>query len=323
MNGLSEHVTRALLAPVGMLTDPDERIYWLFLLSSVVLATLVAWRAPEHGRASLRELLGARLWTHTSSWLDIKLLVTKTVGGALFAGGLVGSAHLFAARVVGFLDGALGGPPSLEVPPLVVGVVYTVVLFVAWDLSRYLLHRLMHEVPALWELHKVHHSAEVLTPLTLYRVHPLESVLYQLRGVVVTGTVAGAFFFLFRERAVELEVLGINAFGFVFNLLGSNLRHTDVWLSFGPRVERHLMSPAQHQIHHSQDPAHFGKNYGTWLALWDRLGRSLVVTERKKPPLTFGLAPGERNHEPGGLVSSLVGPVLALARAPFRRGAPR
>ena len=36
----------------------------------------------------------------------------------------------------------------------------------------------MHRVPALWEFHKVHHSAEVLTPLTEWRQHPLELMLF-------------------------------------------------------------------------------------------------------------------------------------------------
>ena len=78
-------------------------------------------------------------------------------------------------------------------------LLYTLTLFVAWDLSRYLLHRLLHGVPFLWELHKVHHSAEVLTPLTLYRSHPIESFLYRMRGVLVVSAVTGTFFYFFQN----------------------------------------------------------------------------------------------------------------------------
>ena len=71
-------------------------------------------------------------------------------------------------------------------------MLYTLVLFVAWDLSRFALHWALHRFETLWQFHQVHHSAEVLTPFTLYRSHPVESLLYGLRGVVVTGVVTAA-----------------------------------------------------------------------------------------------------------------------------------
>src|ERR1039458_8498353 len=37
---------------------------------------------------------------------------------------------------------------------------------------------LFHAIPALWEFHKVHHSAEVLTPLTEMRTHPVEIIAF-------------------------------------------------------------------------------------------------------------------------------------------------
>lgn len=40
-----------------------------------------------------------------------------------------------------------------------------------------------------------------------------------------------------------------------FNFLGVNLRHSGVWLSDGARVERWLISPAQHRLHHAPEPA--------------------------------------------------------------------
>ena len=150
---------------------------------------------------------------------------------------------------------------------------FSVTLFVCWDLSRYLLHRLMHAVPALWALHQVHHSAEVLTPMTFYRTHPIESLLYQLRGVLVAGALTGVFFWLFQTNAQPWQLLGVSTFGFVFNLLGGNLRHSHVWLSYGP-LERWLISPAQHQLHHADGCQ---RNYGAWLAVWDRVGGTLTV----------------------------------------------
>jgi sterol desaturase/sphingolipid hydroxylase (fatty acid hydroxylase superfamily) len=56
-----------------------------------------------------------------------------------------------------------------------------------------------------------------------------------------------------------------------FNIFGGVLRHSPVWLSFGPTMERYLISPAMHQIHHSEKVEHFDKNMGGALAIWDRM----------------------------------------------------
>ena len=87
-------------------------------------------------------------------------------------------AHAVAVTLVRGLDSQFGRQELLALSSWQVTVLYTLVLFLAWDLSRYLLHLAMHWIDALWQLHQVHHSAETLTPFTLYRVHPLESVLY-------------------------------------------------------------------------------------------------------------------------------------------------
>lgn len=49
------------------------------------------------------------------------------------------------------------------------------------------------------------------------------------------------------------------------------------------------MSPAQHQIHHSADPTHADRNYGTVLSIWDWLGGSLHTTPKTPQELRFGL----------------------------------
>ena len=71
---------------------------------------------------------------------------------------------------------ALAGPvqPS-TLSPYLTRAIITVMLFLAYELGYWAHHWLSHKVPLLWELHKVHHTAEVLTPLTNYRVHPFDS----------------------------------------------------------------------------------------------------------------------------------------------------
>jgi predicted lipoprotein len=104
----------------------------------------------------------------------------------------------------------------------------------------------------------------------------------------------------------------VDAIGFAWTLLGANLRHSHVWLSYGPRMERILLSPAQHQVHHSVDPRHYDRNYGTILSLWDWLGGSLYLT-REREQLRFGLSAQDANHGPSAW-AAVVSPIWAAAR---------
>ena len=164
----------------------------------------------------------------------------------------------------------------------------------------------MHKIPFLWAFHQVHHSAEVITPLTHHRIHPFESWLYDMRGALVTGVVAGGFYWLFRGAVSDYTLLGVPALGFVCNVTTGNLRHSHVWLRFPSAVERWLISPAQHQLHHSLEPVHHGSNYGTWLAIWDRVFGVLIVSD--KAPASFGIPVSERNHG-DDLLSAWFGPM--------------
>ncbi|HHH30477.1 MAG TPA: fatty acid hydroxylase family protein [Polyangiaceae bacterium] len=284
----------------GVFLDPQQRVFWPGLL----IATALAWLAG----GQLRKLLAPSIWLHRSARLDYALLFANAALKILLLAPLGLSAYGVAVALVRALDAAFG-VPQMQLPDAVVTAIYTVTLFVAWDLSRYLLHRLLHSVPALFAIHKVHHSAEVLTPMTLFRVHPIESALFMARGILVTGVITGLFFYVFRARAIELQLLGVNAIGLLFNALGSNLRHSHVWLSYGPKLERLLISPAQHQIHHGTERADQESNFGTWLAIWDGWAGSLRLASELDRPSRFGLADADQNHDPHGLVSALWSPL--------------
>ena len=312
---LFERIYSALLSPASFISDPSKRIYWSYLIVSVVMAGVVlVMRYRRRGLNKLyTQLLSPRLWLHPSSLLDIKLMLVKSlVRTLLFIPWLISSYGL-AVSVVRYASRGFGVAAPTQMSASMIAILYTIVLFVSSDLSRYLLHRLCHRIPILWQFHQVHHSAEVMTPLTLYRSHPVENLLYMIRGVVVTGCVTGLFFYYFGARAVQYQFLGVNMLGFLFNCLGANLRHSHVWISYGSFIERILLSPAQHQIHHSVDPRHYGANYGSCLAVWDALGGSLHIPENQEK-LRFGLPQDDVNHESHALGSALAGPFVASWR---------
>lgn len=305
---LQDALLHALREPLTLVTTPGERAFWPFLLTSLAIAAIVVLART----GSLRSLLQSRVWLHRSALMDYRLVIAKALVQTVLLAPVMLSALAIAVWVVDALTSWYGAAPASSLSRLEITAIYTVVLFVAWDGSRYVVHRLLHRVPALWEFHKVHHSAEVLTPFTVYRVHPVESALFQLRGALVTGVVTGVFFYLFRDRAVQYELLGVNAAGMLFNAAGANLRHSHVWLSYGPVVERVLISPAQHQLHHSADPREGNCNFGSAFAVWDWIGGTLRLARR--PPARLGLCAAEQNHDPASVRSALLGPFAALAR---------
>lgn len=288
------------------LLGPSHRVYAPFLAVSVLLAA-IAWRRTRSNTSLLRYLFPRRLFWHRSSRLDVAWLGVRALVSWPLRFSVLGVALVVCGAVRDrFGASPLAGWPLPDRTPIF--VLFSIVLFLADDLSRWLVHRAMHAVPALWQLHQVHHAAEVLTPLTLYRVHPIESALNQIRGGLSTGLVTGLFMFTFPGALRSFEVLGVDALGFVWTAVGANLRHSHVWLTFPPWIERWLISPAQHQLHHARTGVR--GNYGSALAVWDRLFGSLVLSEGKRPP-RVGVPRAERNHRPT-LISALVSPLAAI-----------
>jgi sterol desaturase/sphingolipid hydroxylase (fatty acid hydroxylase superfamily) len=294
-----------LLAPFF---SASSRTYWFYLLTAALVAIgVTAWqlrKTPAEIGLTLRRGVSPKIWLSGSSLLDIKLLALRVLSAMLGLLPEVAGAWVLATGLVKNLDRVVGMPTPPDWSTATVSAVYTLVLFIAWDLSRYLVHRLMHAVPLLWRFHQVHHSATVLTPLTFFRVHPVESLVMHMRGIVTTGLVAGLAYWVFRQQATMMTFMGVHVLLLGLNALFGNLRHSHVWLSFGPTIERWLISPAQHQLHHGTTAALQNCNYGTWLGVWDRLGGSLLVaTERLT---VVGL--DESNHDPTRLDSALFGP---------------
>ena len=305
-------ISDALLDPFLSVVDPEKRVFWPFLVASLFLALFVAVREQRNrsARDLITYLFPTKIFFHASALLDYRLLFVKALLRVVLIAPWAMSAFGLSVWWVGVLNKTFGIMSPVSMGKTEIMVLYTITLFIGWDLSRYLLHRFLHTIPCLWEFHKVHHSAEVLSPFTLYRSHPVESMLYALRGVLVVSAITGTFFYFFKSQAIQYEVLSVNVVGFFFNLTGGNLRHSHVWLSYGKKLEYFFISPAQHQVHHSLEPTHFNKNYGTWLSVWDWLSGTLYVTCQKEG-LRFGLSEAELNHDPHRVGSILVFPLWA------------
>ena len=291
-----DYLLERLIDPLLMPLHASQRVYWLYLLSGLAFAAAV-YLVRRRGKArSLRGLFGyllpRPLLLHASALLDYRyFVVNRIVFGLLLLPALPAAALGTAAVTRGGLHLLFPGSffPCSGMGML---LLQTGLSALALDFGLFLAHRLLHEVPMLWEFHKVHHSAEVLTPVTAYRMHPVDDLLSMALSGALGGIVTGAFQFLDPGNPGALSVLGLQAAVFVYYLAGFSLRHSHVWLDYPGWLGRVLVSPAQHQIHHSKAAEHAGKNLGFIFSFWDAACGTLW-RPAKQERLVFGLAERE------------------------------
>ena len=276
----------------GHLFDPNKRLFVGYLLTTLILA-LYVWFRSGIKLPWFRYIFSRNIWLHKSAKLDYLIWLINAAIKTFLIVPLLFSAASIAIKISFTLEGWFGEIPPVMLNHTYVAIAFTIMLFLLDDLSRFLLHFLMHKIPLLWGIHQVHHSAEVMTPFTVYRVHPIESALYAMRLVLSQGISLGIAFYLFGHRLDVIDVLGANLFVLLFNGFGANLRHSHVWLAWWKPLEKWFISPAQHQIHHSVDSAHYDKNFGSALAIWDRLFGTLVLSNDINKKLKFGLNAGK------------------------------
>jgi sterol desaturase/sphingolipid hydroxylase (fatty acid hydroxylase superfamily) len=284
-----------------LLTSNQSRIYWIYLLCAALIA-LWAYRrdhATEQrsARGFLAWLLPARMYLHRSFGVDVGLIVFSHLFGParwLFEGFTILSvATAVQLGLSNWID-----PVELQ-GGLATKCAVGLVIFLAKDFAMFFIHYLHHKIPLLWELHRVHHSAEHLNPLTAFRLHPIEEMLEGVSVVLIAGTAMGLLGIWFDLSFLHKGYLFVHIWVFLrlFNMLGANLRHMHIWITFPGWIGKVFSSPAMHQIHHSIDPVHYGKNMGYFLNVWDWAFGTLYLPTRREH-LAFGVVDGVTHTGP-------------------------
>jgi len=152
------------------------------------------------------------------------------------------------------------------------GIALWVVAALAWDFCYYWFHRFSHEISILWAAHAVHHQSEE---------YNLSTALRQTS----TGFLFGWIFYLpLFVIGFPLEVLiTVNA----VNLIYQFWVHTRLVGRLGP-LEKVLMTPSHHRVHHAQNERYIDRNYGGMLIVWDRLFGT-YEPESDEDPVIFGV----------------------------------
>ena len=265
------------------LINPSSRLCLIYFLPAALLA--YTQQGQRFYQVSLKDL--AQRWLGRSALQDYGLILLNTTLKMTAFSHLVILGVSLSRQVFHGLC-SLNGSVDLGLSPFLVISVYTVSLTLIDDFSVYLIHRLMHSSHLLWSIHSIHHSAEQLTPLTWLRIHPVEILLNTLRRAVIYGCVTGSAMYLSGGAVSEMQLLSVNVFSLLFFVMGANLRHSHVEISYGDQLERIFISPLQHQIHHSSDPRHLHHNFGSKFALWDLFFGTLIKSGEIERPLRFG-----------------------------------
>jgi sterol desaturase/sphingolipid hydroxylase (fatty acid hydroxylase superfamily) len=242
-------------------------------------------------RTILRALSPKRIITSPSSYADLGYLFFNVFVFSIVFGWAVLTYQTVTNGIIGMLADAFGQPSPSALPPLGARATVTVMLFLAYELGYWFNHWLSHRVPLLWEFHKVHHSAEVLTPLTNFRVHPVYAWVFANILALSAAIANGLANYWFGNTAYQYALADSNIILVFFIHAYVHLQHSHVWISFRGILGRVLVSPAHHQIHHSKNPAHFNRNYGSCLALWDWMFGTLYVPGKEREQLSFGVEP--------------------------------
>jgi sterol desaturase/sphingolipid hydroxylase (fatty acid hydroxylase superfamily) len=259
-----EHRTLTLYLLLGALLVIPARVIALVAVYLIELL-FVGWQ-----RSSAR-----MLWRPEASVrLDIlsalvMLLLPQRYIGYLLSFGLLYLIDRYAARHIDISLTPLLGLWGLQL----------VCFLLLSSFLSYWVHRLEHAIPALWALHKFHHSADRLTILTTARQTQLTK-----------GLESGLMFLpmgLFTAPTAALPVVGSVGFlavGVYFAyhtliLLNGGLCHSNLRTGYGWLGRWLIVSPRMHRLHHAMTPNYYNRNFGNDLVIWDRLFGTYAMCE--------------------------------------------
>ncbi|MER9504439.1 sterol desaturase family protein [Mesorhizobium sp. M0579] len=276
---------------VEKLSHIDLLTLGLLLLTALGSAVVAYWRTVE--QKSFRDFFDfafpAEVIMHPSARADALFWITKRLVMPFL---LIPAGVTFVAATGYATNQAVGWLFSIS-QPLIPGpagpvtiILFTATMLVAYDISYYLYHVAQHRFPFLWELHKVHHSAEVMVGITKDRVHPLDDLMNRIWDGVIPGISFGLWS-LIALNPVEIAIFGINVYVIRNILMMDFVRHTHLKISFG-RLNGVILCPHWHQVHHSVDPRHYDKNFGLLFSFWDRIFGTQFIPDPDED-LKFGL----------------------------------
>ncbi len=166
-------------------------------------------------------------------------------------------------------------------------------------------HIIQHRVSFFWKFHSLHHSQTELNFFSDFRYHVFE---YFIRNI----------FCSFPFFVLELSPPTIVAYQF-FSQWFSRFYHGNIRTNLGP-LRYILVTPQSHRVHHSREPRHFDRNFGTLFSIWDRLLGTHYHGENEYPET--GIPDSEFPLERSSALKDLLTTPFVQMFYPFKRRLP-
>lgn len=165
---------------------------------------------------------------------------------------------------------------------------YWLTLLLAQDFLYYWLHRFDHEVRLFWAVHVTHHSSEKMNFTVGFR----SSVFQPLYRFVYFIPLAFAGF-------KPLDIVFVYSATQIWGIFV----HTELIKNMG-WLERILVTPSHHRVHHASNAMYLDKNMGMFLIIWDKLFGTFQkeMPAEQYQPIKYGLTKPLEKETPGNLV---------------------
>ena len=272
---IGDNIPQDLQLNVLVLTFVFASLIWLFRKGHGSKGA----DGQERRTGFFKFILPKDIYTHLSARVDIGLYVIIRIFYAFWGVAILSVVGPWSENLmINGLSGVFGESPAMTVNYGWM-LLYSFVSLLFYDFVFFLTHYTMHKVPALWAIHKIHHSAEVLTPLTRYREHFIAGPIWIAGQALSLGLAAGIFAYLFAGNITEATLLNISFFLILFGFTGS-FRHYHVQFHYPVWLCKWLHSPAMHHVHHSYLEHHWDKNFSVITSLWDRMFGTLYIPQK-------------------------------------------
>ena len=225
----------------GVRSDIPPAVVVVCAILCVVLPLMVLERWMPHRESWNRSLEENRV--------DVAHMLNTALATELFRAMTFGGLFWVAALVTNAMGGTIW---PTEAP----AVLQLALALAIGDFGAYWVHRSAHEGTLLWRLHAMHHTSERLHTLSSGRNHPGNAV------------------FAYSSQVVPLAILGapteVLATLSVFTAVHGMLQHCNADFNHG--FLNHIFATADlHRWHHSTDFEHSNTNFGSNIALWDKV----------------------------------------------------
>ena len=292
MTGIGKFLSHSL---GWLVNEPEDRLWlgwWVsFLLVGAAIHLVTVRRSSGHWptmKDVLRHVFPLEIYRTRSFRHDVALtFLNRAIQSSIFLLPYVLKKPLAPLTLTPLIVRVLGPNAHPREAGLVGTIAATVAAVLVLDLMYFVCHYLFHRVPILWELHKVHHSVDVMNPFTTDRQHPLDVLSMSAFMGVGTLLLAGFGNYVFLHG---LPMKGI-VYAMAFYNLTANFRHSHIPISLGP-LEYVMNTPRLHHVHHSVELRHRDKNFGMLTSLWDRLAGTLYIPARGES-FALGIEAGE------------------------------